>query len=60
MLYLFSTSVHLCNDTPIDVAIKPIATMSEIAIASLSEIDKPEEKIFLNAKKIFYCHAIIF
>lgn len=53
MLYLFSSSVHLCNNTPIHVEIKPAATNSStpVAFAACSSGDKPEEKNIFKCKE---------
>lgn len=52
MLYLFSSSEHLYNNTPIHVEIKPPATNSTpIAIAACSSGDIPEEKNIFKCKE---------
>lgn len=56
MLYLQTTAYMKHNGIP--TRMKTIVTTSN-EIATLLEGDQPEEKIFLNAKKIFYCHALI-
>lgn len=56
MLYLLTTAYMKHNGIP--TRMKTIVTTSN-EIATLLEGDQPEEKIFLNAKKIFYWHALI-